>query len=126
METISSATSENIKIFLVGNKSDLVNENEDNRKVSKEISRMYVDKYQNVIKNMECSAKYKSNLIQPFEELCKGCLSYYFNLLFFILIYFFIFLIEIYLKQKDFIKEKNEMRKKLLKSKIEKKNFFCC
>ena len=121
MDTISSATSENIKIFLVGNKSDLLNENEDNRKVSREMARMYVDRYQNVLKNMECSAKYKSNLIEPFEELCKGCILYliFFNLL-------FIIFIEIYIKQKDSIKEKNEMRKKLLKSKIEKKKFYCC
>ena len=75
METISNATSENIKIFLVGNKFDLVNENEENRKVTKEIARVYANRYQNVLKNMECSAKYKSNLIEPFEELCKGIIN---------------------------------------------------
>lgn len=78
MESISNATSENLKIFLVGNKSDLVLEdsndlNDNNkRKVSKEMAKNYCERYENVLKNMECSAKNKSNLVEPFEELCKG------------------------------------------------------
>ena len=71
MESIGNATSENIKIFLVGNKSDLVND-ENCRKVSREMARNYSEKYQNVLKILECSAKYKSNLVEPFDELCKG------------------------------------------------------
>ena len=100
METIYNATSENIKIFLVGNKSDLIKENGDKREVSEEMANNYKYKNQNVIKLLECSAKYKSNLIEPFEDLCKGDLLFVFMFCLFVFVfclfgffYFFLFFI---------------------------------
>lgn len=55
----------------MGNKADLI-KNESNRKVNKEQVLQFMNANSNIIKYFECSAKTKSNLVEPFENLCKG------------------------------------------------------
>jgi hypothetical protein len=54
----------------MGNKSDLIKDI-NNKKVSDDYVRNFMS-IQNIVKFFECSAKTKTNLIEPFEELCKG------------------------------------------------------
>lgn len=58
-------------IYLMGNKADLM-KNESSRKVFKEQVLQFMSANSNIIKYFECSAKTKSNLVEPFENLCKG------------------------------------------------------
>lgn len=55
----------------MGNKSDLI-KNDANRKVSKDMVMHFMNQNSNIVKYIECSAKTKTNLIEPFENLCKG------------------------------------------------------
>lgn len=71
IDSIKNSTSENIMIYLMGNKADLI-KNESSRKISKEQIAHFLNANSNIIKYFECSAKTKSNLVEPFEDLCKG------------------------------------------------------
>lgn len=55
----------------MGNKVDLI-KNESNKKISNGIIKNFMSNNSNIIKYYECSAKTKTNLVEPFESLCKG------------------------------------------------------
>jgi hypothetical protein len=55
----------------MGNKSDLI-KNDYDRKVTKDMVMNFMSENNNMIKYIECSAKDKKNLVEPFESLCKG------------------------------------------------------
>jgi len=71
IDSIKNTTSENIMIYLMGNKADLI-KNESNRKISNGVIKNFINNNSNIIKYIECSAKTKTNLVEPFENLCKG------------------------------------------------------
>jgi len=71
IDSIKNSTSENIMIYMMGNKEDLI-KNDYNRKVPKEMIMHFMNQNSNIVKYIECSAKTKTNLIEPFESLCKG------------------------------------------------------
>jgi GTPase SAR1 family protein len=73
IDSIKNSTSENIMIYLMGNKADLI-KTESTKKVSKEQVAQFMNVNSNIIKYFECSAKTKSNLVEPFHNLCKGIL----------------------------------------------------
>lgn len=72
IDSIKNSTSENIMTYLMGNKADLITQNDSSRKVSKEQVTQFINANGNILKYFECSAKTKSNLVEPFENLCKG------------------------------------------------------
>jgi len=76
IDSIKSSTSENIMIYLMGNKADLIIKNESNRKVSiEQVAQFKNANSCNIIEYFECSAKTKYNLVEPFEKMCKGNLT---------------------------------------------------
>jgi hypothetical protein len=78
-DSIRKASSEDIVIYLVGknfclligNKSDLVQLNENFRRVSKERAKDFANKY-NIQNYDECSAKDNTNIHEIFNKLYKG------------------------------------------------------
>lgn len=98
-------------IYLMGNKSDLIEEDPSRKKVSWEMIKKFCE-YNDVYKSNECSAKLKYNLVEPFEEMCKG------------IVFFLLFFLEIYRKQKILLEEKSNIRKHFIEQKKPKSG--CC
>ena len=72
IEAIKNATSDNIMIYLMGNKVDLIHNNSFNKNVTRDMINNFMSINSNIIQHYECSAKTKTNLVEPFESLCKG------------------------------------------------------
>ena len=99
---IKDAADEDIIIYLIGNKSDLIYE--EGRAVKKKDAIEFANKYK-LQGYAECSAKNNENIQETFKK--------FYNL--------------IYNKNKNKIKEKNKMKLELMcKKKNEKKNESCC
>ena len=99
---IKDAADEDIIIYLIGNKSDLIYE--EGRAVKKKVAIEFANKYK-LQGYAECSAKNNENIQETFKK--------FYNL--------------IYNKNKNKIKEKNKMKLELMcKKKNEKKNESCC
>lgn len=71
IDCIKKATSEDIVIYLVGNKSDLALEDRTLRKVSKEQAIDFVKRY-NLYHWTECSAKSNINIKDTFKSFYKS------------------------------------------------------
>ena len=99
---IKDAADEDIIIYLIGNKSDLIYE--EGRSVKKKDAMEFADKYK-LHGYAECSAKNNENIQETFKK--------FYNL--------------IYNKNKNKIKEKTKMKLELMNKKNnEKKNESCC
>ena len=99
---IKDAADEDIIIYLIGNKSDLIYE--EGRAVKKKVAIEFANKYK-LQGYAECSAKNNENIQETFKK--------FYNL--------------IYNKNKNKIKEKNKMKLEIMcKKKNEKKNESCC
>ena len=99
---IKDAADEDIIIYLIGNKSDLIYE--EGRAVKKKDAIEFANKYK-LQGYAECSAKNNENIQETFKK--------FYNL--------------IYNKNKNKIKEKNKMKLELMcKKKNEKNNESCC
>ena len=99
---IKDAADEDIIIYLIGNKSDLIYE--EGRAVKKKDAIEFANKYK-LQGYAECSAKNNENIQETFKK--------FYNL--------------IYNKNKNKIKEKNKMKLEIMcKKKNEKKNESCC
>jgi GTPase SAR1 family protein len=70
-ESIRKATDDDIVIYLIGNKLDLVGNNNNNRKVSQQRGVEFARKY-NLAGFYECSAKDNVNVSDTFVKFYKG------------------------------------------------------
>lgn len=70
-DSIKKSTNDDIVIYLIGNKSDLVNENSSNRKISKETAIEFAKKH-NLQGWTECSAKDNYNIKDTFASFYKS------------------------------------------------------
>lgn len=113
VDCIRKASSEDIVIYLVGNKSDLALEDRTLRKVSKESAIEFVKRH-NLYHWTECSAKSNINIKDTFKSFYKSK----------ILIFIYI---DIYALQKNKLEEKtNNMRKLLEQTKTTEPKSKCC
>lgn len=78
IDCIKKATSEDIVIYLVGNKSDLALEDRTLRKVSKEQAIDFVKRY-NLYHWTECSAKSNINIKDTFKSFYKSKISFFYT-----------------------------------------------
>jgi GTPase SAR1 family protein len=70
-DSIKKSTNDDIVIYLIGNKCDLVNEGEYNRKISKDLALDFAKRY-NLQGFTECSAKDNLNIKDTFESFYKS------------------------------------------------------
>lgn len=70
-DSIRKATSDDIIIYLIGNKNDLADEDEGNRKVQRHKALEFTRKY-DIQGYAECSAKDGTNVVETFESFYKG------------------------------------------------------
>ena len=106
METIKKATDDDIVIYLVGNKMDLIDYGETNRKVTKEQAINYA-KYRHFQGFGECSALKNINIKETFTSFYKT----------------------LYKKNKNKLIEKTQQKLnqlKILQNKHSNKNKDCC
>ena len=106
LETVKKATDDNIVIYLVGNKADLIDSSNRNRRVTKEQAIQY-SKYKHFQGFGECSALKNINIKETFTSFYKT----------------------LYKKNKNKLIEKTQQKLnqlKILQSKHSNKNKDCC
>ena len=103
LDCLKKASSEDLIVYLLGNKSDLAMEDRNLRRVSKEMALEFVNKHK--IKDWtECSAKKNVNIKETFKSLYKA----------------------IYLQQKTKLEEKTVLKKKVIDSRTPDPKSKCC
>jgi Ras-related protein Rab-5C len=110
-DSIRKATDEDIVIYLVGNKLDLVNVDSLNRRVSTQRGIEFAKKY-NLAGFCECSAKDNINITDTFMHFYKGIVV--------------LTCLDIYNKQKPKLEEKTKEKLKLLQTKKNEPRIKCC
>jgi len=106
LETVKKATDDNIVIYLVGNKADLIDSSNRNRKVTKDQAIQY-SKYRHFQGFGECSALKNINIKETFTSFYKT----------------------LYKKNKNKLIEKTQQKLnqlKILQNKHSNKNKDCC
>lgn len=106
LETLKKATDENIVIYLVGNKGDLVSDNKNNRKITKEEAITFA-KMRHFQGFGECSALKNINIEETFNSFKKT----------------------LYKKNKDKLEEKTKLKLReldILREKHRNKDKECC
>jgi hypothetical protein len=115
-ESIKKSSSEDIVIYLLGNKSDLALEDSSLRKVSKESAIEFV-KRNNIYHWTECSAKSNINIKDTFKSFYKSKSNIYMCMIYMYIQYIILY-IDVYTIQKNKLEEKTSNMKKLLEQTI--------